>query len=191
MSRETLVQRDALRIIGSGPVVFLTTMLKGQPNAMTVGWLMPLSLDPVLIGVAVRPSRLSHEFISKSEQFGISVPTMDLLSALHGCGEASGRDDDKFQRFGLTPEDPVDIDAPRIGECVAHIECGVIQRMSLGDHDLFVGHVLNVSAETSAFRETWIPEDGVQIVHHLGGERYAGMGAAYRATSPLDGDDNA
>lgn len=190
MSKETLAERDALRLIGAGPVVLLTTMFKGQPNVMTVGWLLPLSLGPVLIGVAVQASRLSHEFMTKSEQFGISVPTMDLLPAIHGCGEASGRDGDKFQRFRLTPEDPHEIEAPSIGECVAHIECGVIERKEFGDHDLFVGSVLHVSAESSAFRDTWVPEDGVEIVHHLGGERYAGMGSAYRASSPPDASDD-
>ncbi len=191
MSKEPLFERDALRLIGAGPVVLLTSMFKGQPNVMTVGWLMPLSLDPVLIGVAVQPSRLSHEFMTKSEQFGISVPTMDLLAAIHGCGEESGRDVDKFELFRLTPQDPHEIDAPSIGECVAHLECGVIDRRSIGDHDLFVGTVMHVTAEASAFRDTWLPEDGVQIAHHLGGDRYAGMGGAYRASSPPEANADA
>lgn len=191
MTKVNLAERDALRVLGSGPVVFLTTMFRGQPNVMTAGWLLPLSLDPVLIGVAVQPSRLSHEFMTKGEQFGISVPTMDLLAAIHGCGEESGRDVDKFERFGLAPEDPYVIDAPSVGDCVAQIECGGIDRRTLGDHDLFVGSVMHVSAEDSAFRETWLPEEGVQIVHHLGGERYAGMGPAYRASSPLPGGEDA
>ena len=38
-------------------------------GAMTAAWLLPLSLDPVRIGVAVHPTRLTHEFISKSEWF--------------------------------------------------------------------------------------------------------------------------
>ncbi len=188
MAKVARAERDALRLIGSGPVVFLTTMFRDQPNVMTAGWLLPLSLDPVLIGVAVQPSRLSHEFMTKSEQFAISLPTMDSLAAIHGCGETSGRDGDKFERFGLTPQDPHEIEAPLIGECVAHIECGVIDRVHWGDHDLFVGSVLHVSADPLAFRETWLPEDGVQIVHHLGGDRYAGMGAAYRASAPPDDD---
>ncbi len=186
MAKDTRAGRDALRLIGSGPVVLLTTMFRDQHNVMTAGWLLPLSLDPVLIGVAVQPSRLSHEFMTKSEQFAISVPTMDSLVAIHGCGTASGRDGDKFEQFRLTPEDPHEIEAPLVGECVAHIECGVINRMRLGDHDLFVGSVLHVSAEAGAFGETWLPEEGVQIVHHLGGDRYAGMGHAYRASSPPD-----
>lgn len=189
MSKEILPERDALRLIGAGPVALLTSMFRGQPNVMTVGWLLPLSLDPVLIGVAIQSTRLSHEFMTKSEQFGVSIPTMELLPAIHGCGEASGRDQDKFQRFGLTPEDPSVIDAPSIGECVAHLECGVIDRRSIGDHDLFVGTVMHVIADADAFRETWLPEDGVQIAHHLGGDRYAGMGNAYRASLPPEVDE--
>lgn len=177
--------RDALRLLSPGPVTLISTMYREQPNLMTAAWLLPLSLDPVRIGVAVHPTRLTHEFISKSEWFAINIPNVDLITAVHTCGIRSGRESDKFALTGLTPTDAQEIEAPLVGECVAHIECGVAERLTLGDHDLFVGSVLAVSALDEAFDGFWdVSVDAGRLLHHLGADRYAGLGRAYKAAPP-------
>src|SRR5262245_10276576 len=147
-----LEARDALRMIAPGAVTLVTSTYHDQPNAMTAGWLMSLSLAPTVIGIAIQPGRLTHEFVTKSEQFALNFPNIDLLSAVHRCGMISGREEDKFETAGLTPVEAMDIEVPLISECVGHIECGVIDRASFGDHDLFVGRVLAVTALDEAFR---------------------------------------
>jgi flavin reductase (DIM6/NTAB) family NADH-FMN oxidoreductase RutF len=177
--------RDALRLLSPGPVTLISTMYRDQPNLMTAAWLLPLSLDPVRIGVAIHPSRLTHEFISKSEWFAINIPNVDLITAVNTCGLRSGRESDKFAFTGLTPADAQEIEAPLVAECVAHIECGVAERLTLGDHDLFVGSVLAVSALDEAFDGFWdISGDAGRLLHHLGADRYAGLGRAYKAAPP-------
>jgi flavin reductase (DIM6/NTAB) family NADH-FMN oxidoreductase RutF len=152
---------------------------------MTAAWLLPLSLDPVRVGVAVHPTRLTHEFISKSEWFAINIPNVDLITPVHTCGMRSGRDGDKFAATGLTPAEAQEIEAPLIAECVAHIECGVAERVTLGDHDLFVGSVLAVSALDEAFEGFWdVATDAGRLLHHLGADRYAGLQRVYRAAPP-------
>src|SRR3954451_24161230 len=127
-AKRELAVRDALRLIAPGPVTLVTTMYRDQANLMTAGWLQPLSLEPTLIGVAVQPSRLTHEFITKTDVFAINIPTLDLLSAVHLCGFRSGREGDKFEAAKLTPELGVAVEVPLVTECVAHIECGVHDR---------------------------------------------------------------
>jgi flavin reductase (DIM6/NTAB) family NADH-FMN oxidoreductase RutF len=149
---------------------------------MTAAWLMPASLNPPLIAIAVHPGRLSHEYIGKSEFFTLNIPTVDLLAAVHRCGMESGREFDKFERAGLTPSDALEIDVPLVAECVAHIECGVVGRASFGDHDLFVGSPLAVSALDEAFDGHWrVDVDAGRILHHLRADAYAGLGHSYRA----------
>jgi flavin reductase (DIM6/NTAB) family NADH-FMN oxidoreductase RutF len=138
--------------------------------------------------VAIHPTRLTHEFISKSEWFALNIPNVDLMTAVHTCGMRSGRDGDKFEVTGLTAADAAEIEAPLVAECVAHIECGVAERVTLGDHDLFVGSVLAVSALDEAFDGFWdVTVDAGQLLHHLGADRYAGLGRAYRASLPEEG----
>jgi flavin reductase (DIM6/NTAB) family NADH-FMN oxidoreductase RutF len=184
-TRRRLEPRDALRLLAPGPLALVSTSYRDQPNAMTAGWLLPLSFEPTLVGVAIHPGRLTHEFATKTELFALNFPTVDLIGAVHHCGMASGREGDKLAAAGLTPLEALEIETPLIAECVAHVECGVVDRRSLGDHDLFVGRVLAVSALDEAFDGVWRVEvDAGQILHHLGADRYAGLGKAYRAQPP-------
>jgi flavin reductase (DIM6/NTAB) family NADH-FMN oxidoreductase RutF len=179
--------RDALRMLAPGPLALVTTMYHDQPNIMTAAWMQPLSLSPLLISIAVQPSRLTYDFMTKTEVFTLNIPTVDLLSAVHLCGMISGHEKDKFEATGLTPELGVATEAPLIAECVAHIECEVRDRVSIGDHDLFVALPLRVTADDEAFDGIWnVDVDAGRILHHLGADRYAGLGKAYQATLPED-----
>lgn len=181
-NNKEVAPRDAIRMIAPGPVTLISTSYRDQPNLMTASWLQPLSLTPTLIGVAVQPSRLTHEFITKSEGFVVNIPNLDLLAAVQLCGVVSGREKDKWAAAGLNPVESAIVEAPFVAECVGHIECNVIDRVSWGDHDLFVGQILAASADDEAFSQIWdVASDAGQLLHHLGGDRYAGLGKVYRA----------
>lgn len=182
MANSRQIERQlATRLIQPGPVVLVTSLFRAQHNVMTAGWLMPVGHDPVMIGVAIHPGRLTHEFVSRSEAFGLSIPTIDLLNAVHRCGVESGRDRDKFESAGLTPLDAFEIDAPLVEECVAHIECGVVERLTFTDHDLFIGEVLAASAAEELFTDRWRIQDGSELLHHIAADEYAALGRIYRA----------
>jgi flavin reductase (DIM6/NTAB) family NADH-FMN oxidoreductase RutF len=176
--------RLAARLLEPGPVVLVTAQHRSQPNAMTVAWVMPLSLDPPRVALAIHPSRFTHELIGKSEYFALNLLTIEYLPAIHLCGTVSGRDLDKFARTELHPVDALEIDVPVIEEAVAHIECGLVGRLSLGDHDLFVGDVLAVAADDELFGERWLQLEEAPLPHHVGGEWYAAAARLYRARLP-------
>jgi flavin reductase (DIM6/NTAB) family NADH-FMN oxidoreductase RutF len=187
--KRKLETRDALRLIAPGPVALVSTLYRDQPNIMTAAWIMPISLSPTMIGIAIQPSRLTHEFVMKTDTFVLNIPNVDLISAVHFCGMKSGREGDKFASSKLTPAEAREIEAPWVAECVAHIECGVTDRMSFGDHDLFIGRVLAVTADEQAFNKIWdVTTDSGQLLHHLGADRYGGLARAYRATMPEESD---
>ena len=186
-TKKEFEHRDALRMLAPGPVALISTMYRDHPNIMTAAWLLPLSLSPTLIGVAVQPARLTHEFMTATEQFAVNIPTIDLLSAVHLCGLRSGREGDKFVAAKVNTEDAAEIEVPLVAQCVGHIECGVFDRLTVGDHDLFVGRVLSVTGDDEAFTGLWdISTEAGQLLHHLGADRYAGLAKAYRATLPED-----
>jgi flavin reductase (DIM6/NTAB) family NADH-FMN oxidoreductase RutF len=123
--------------------------------------------------------------MTKSEVFALNFPTLDLLNSVHFCGMNSGRDFDKFETLGLTPEIGVATEAPLIAECVAHIECNVRDRVTIGDHDLFIATPMRVTADTEAFDGTWRTDlDAGRVLHHLGGDRYASLSKSYTGKLP-------
>lgn len=174
--------RQVYRLISTGPVMLLTTQFRGQPNVMTLGWSTPLAGSEALIGVAVAPTRLSHEFISKTDEFGLNVMHVDLMSRVYYCGTHSGRDLDKWETAPLTPAEPEEIASPLVDEALAWLECAVVNRLSVGDHTLFVAEVLRAAAETAAFDGTWRPdEEAGRTLHHLGGNLFTAPDRIHRA----------
>lgn len=181
-TKRMLEPRDATRLLEPGPLALVTSRFRSADNVMTAAWLMPVSLDPARVAVAVHSGRLTHEYISRSEHFALNIPTTELLSAVHRCGMVSGRDGDKFVAAGLTPVDATELELPLVAECVAHIECGLVGRASFGDHDLFIGEPLAVSALDEAFNDRWLVElDAGQVLHHLRADYYAALGRPYQA----------
>jgi flavin reductase (DIM6/NTAB) family NADH-FMN oxidoreductase RutF len=165
---------QASRLINQGPVVLLTSHYKDRDNVMPAAWLTPLSKHPPLLGVAIHRQHFTHELIWRGEQFAINVPGRPLMEAVAKLGTVSGRDvEDKLTWAGLTAEEATAIDVPLIEECLAWIECHVVQAVEVGDHTFFVGQVVAAQAEEEAFDETWLLEgEELRPLHHLGGTTY-------------------
>jgi len=118
----------AFTLIESGPVVLVTTRDGKKNNVMTLSWTMVLDFTPVF---AITTGEWNYSFaaLKKTRECVIAVPTVDLLDKVIGIGTCSGTDTDKFARFKLTPMQGKFIKAPLIKECLANIECRVIDRI--------------------------------------------------------------
>ena len=98
------------------------------------------------MGIGICPPRYSHELIKEAKEFGINIPTQDLIESVEFCGLNSGRDVNKFQETGLTPMEPKIISSKLIQECPVNLECKVVKELYLNDefqgtHDWFIGRV--------------------------------------------------
>ncbi len=115
----------AFTLIESGPVVLVTTSDGKKDNIMTISWTMVMDFTPVF-AITTGPWNYSYAALRKSKECVISVPTVDLLDKVVGVGTCSGADTDKFEKFGLTPVKGKCVRSPLIKECLANIECKVI-----------------------------------------------------------------
>lgn len=68
----------------------------------------------------------SFAALRKTKECVISIPTVDMLNKVIGIGTCSGADTDKFEKFKLTPVKGREVKAPLIKECLANIECKVV-----------------------------------------------------------------
>jgi flavin reductase (DIM6/NTAB) family NADH-FMN oxidoreductase RutF len=115
----------AFTLIESGPVVLVTTSDGKKDNIMTISWTMVMDFTPVF-AITTGPWNYSYAALRKSKECVISVPTVDLLDKVVGVGTCSGADTDKIEKFGLTPVKGKYVRSPLIKECLANIECKVI-----------------------------------------------------------------
>ena len=127
----------ALRHLTHG-VYVLGTRRGRQSNAMTASWVMQTSERPPCVAVAVRGDRYSHDIVLESETFALSVLRDDQVDVAIHFADTSGEYHDKLQGipYGLTPGG-----SPFLLDCLAFLDCKVIDRARAGDHTLVVGEV--------------------------------------------------
>lgn len=115
----------AFTLIESGPVVLVTTHDGKKNNVMTISWTMVLDFTPTF---AITTGEWNYSFaaLRKTKECVISIPTVDMLDKVVGIGTCSGADTDKFRKFKLTPVKGEAVNAPLIKECLANIECKVV-----------------------------------------------------------------
>lgn len=137
------------RFLEPGPIVLVTSAHRGERNVMTMGWHMVMEFSPSRLGFFVTSANHSYELIRKSRACVINVPTYDLLDVVVGVGNCSGRDVDKFGRFGLTPEPAKKVSAPLLAECFASFECVVTDTSLLRKYGMFVAEVAHAHVARS------------------------------------------
>jgi flavin reductase (DIM6/NTAB) family NADH-FMN oxidoreductase RutF len=115
----------AFTLMESGPVVLVTTNDGEKNNIMTISWTMVVDFTP-LFAMTTGPWNYSYAALRKSRECVISIPTVDLIDQVVGVGTCSGADTDKFKKLGLTPVKGKHVRSPLIKECLANIECKVI-----------------------------------------------------------------
>ena len=125
----------AFTLMEPGPVVLVTTHDGKKHNIMTISWTMVLDFTPAF-GMCTGAWNYSFAALRKHRECVIAIPTVDLLDQVVGIGTCSGADTDKFAKFGLTPEPGKLVKAPLIKECLANIECRVVDMVS--KHNLIV-----------------------------------------------------
>jgi flavin reductase (DIM6/NTAB) family NADH-FMN oxidoreductase RutF len=173
MPKEPVALDRAHRLITNGPVTLICACHKDRIGIMPASWVMPVSLKPFLVAVAINPVAFTHDLIDKSNEFSVNVPTGDLARAVKQAGSISSRDVDKFKVIGLHPLAALKIKAPLVEECIGHLECGVIERLTPGDHTIFIAEVQAAQVEAGTFEGVWLVEkDEAKVLHHLGGSSY-------------------
>lgn len=127
----------ALRHLTHG-VYVLGTRRGRQSNAMTASWVTQTSERPPCVAVAVRSNRYSHDIVLESETFALSVLRDDQVDVATHFADTSGEYYDKLLGipYGLTPGG-----SPFLLDCLAYLDCRVIDRARAGDHTLVVGEV--------------------------------------------------
>ncbi|MCY3018387.1 MAG: flavin reductase family protein [Planctomycetota bacterium] len=116
----------------------------GTPNLITLGECFNISIaDPVIVGLAIMPSRYSYELIKRCGEFTVNFPTAEMTEVVDRCGSVSGRKvGNKFAYAGLTALPSTLVKPPIVAECPVNLECTLVDIIPAGDHDLFRGRVV-------------------------------------------------
>ncbi len=173
MEFKRLNKTNHLNILHPRQTILCTCKSGDKANIITLAWTMIVSRSPPIVAVSISPQRFSHNLIKTSGEFTINVPTKEIISEVHYCGSHSGKNEDKFKATRLTPLDGINVNCPRIEECIAHVECKVIDSKKYGDHTLFVGEVVSCLGREDIISGNETNIEKVEIPYHLGGKKFA------------------
>ena len=153
----------AFTLMESGPVVLVTTHDGEKANIMTISWTMVVDFTPVF---AMTTGEWNHSFaaLRKNRECVIAIPTVDMLDKVVGIGTCSGADTDKFARFKLTPVRGRIVKPPLIKECLANIECKVIDIITKHNIVVMEAVVAHIDAARKEKRTLHAVGDGTFIV---------------------------
>jgi len=138
INMRTFPLSKTFHLLEPGPVVLLTTFYKGRANIMTMSWHMMMEFEPPLIGCLVSGANYSFTALRRTRECVIAIPAVDLISKVVDIGNCSGEDVDKFDAFGLTPRPAKLVKAPLIAECLANIECKVVDTSLVNKYNMFI-----------------------------------------------------
>ena len=127
------------------PMVVVGAVVGGNINYLAVAWMCNVNSNPPMIGVALGKGHHTNKGILDHKEFGISIPSVDLIKAVDYVGLMSGAKVNKTRVFESFQGELQY--APMIRQCPLTIECKVITTVDLPSNDFFIGEVIGVYSE--------------------------------------------
>lgn len=130
------------RLIEPGPVVLLATARPGRANLMAMSWHMMVEFEPPRIACVVSDRNFSYKALRATGECVIAIPSASLARKVVAIGNCHGNVVDKFRRFALTPHAAAKVAPPLVEECLANLECRVVDKSLVKKYGIFILEVM-------------------------------------------------
>lgn len=165
------------RLLEPGPVVLLVTADRGRTNVMSMSWHMMVEFTPPLVACVVSGNDFSFLALRATGQCVIAIPSVDLAETVVAVGNCSGRDVDKFAAYGLTRVPAAKVGVPLVAECVANLECRVVDTSLVDRYNLFILEVVKAWSDPA--------QVDAKTIHHRGYGAFAVDGETITLNSKM------
>lgn len=163
--------REAMRRLAASVMIVTTRDTEGHPHGMVASSVIPVSMDPPSMLVAVNRTAGLHPALSASGRFCVNL----LADHQHHLLTPFSQSGLRVQRFRSDDWSdawpPASDRLPWLPQAPAAIECEVDLVTDYGTHTLFIGRVMSVHCPVAT-------PDGLAPLVWLAGERAALTAAA-------------
>lgn len=153
---------DAYNFLQPSRPVLVTTLEEDlSTHVAPFSWIIPLSVQPLLVGLALmtRPSKQrSLENIERHGEFAVNLPGLELAEQLVICSYKVKPGAKKADLAGLTVTPASKIKPGLIGQCRAHLECRVLSIQETGDHNFITAEVVHISYHRESYTAGLVPD---------------------------------
>ncbi len=118
-------------------------------NIMAAEWTHQVSYSPGLIMINIGFNKATEANIKKTKEFGVNLAAFDQDVVTSVAGGSSGKEVDKIKvlkELGTEFYKAKKIDTMMVKGATLNLECKLLKMEQLGDHTVFVGEVLEISA---------------------------------------------
>lgn len=137
-------------------------------NGMTASWITQVSMEPVLVGVAVDDTAVTHRLITEGGAFSINLWSADDTRVFVKFSKPATKEGMTLNgrpiREGVTG-------VPIFEEAIAYMECEVRHAIDFGTHTFFAGEVVDAGirddeARPASMTDTRMKYGGVRRGGH-------------------------
>jgi len=120
-------------------VTIVTASHSGEQHGMTVSSFTSIALEPPLIIVSLQTDSRTHELVSQSNAFAITILSKDQQEL---SDRFAGRASDAEDRLAGIATEALVTGAPFIKGGLAYLDCRVSQTIEVGTNTLFLAEVV-------------------------------------------------
>lgn len=122
--------------------------LNGENNVLAVAYCCNCSYEPPMVMVGIVPSRHSHKLIKESGCFVVNLVKKENKEIFDYMGSHSGNNENKIKKMNVKISEGKKVNAPILNDCPVNIECKVVDSVVTGSHEMFVGKIEYVNADS-------------------------------------------
>jgi flavin reductase (DIM6/NTAB) family NADH-FMN oxidoreductase RutF len=145
----TVAPLELRRVLGcfATGVTVVTCRVGERTHGITVNSFTSLSLDPPLVLVCIDRRAIAFEMIPEAGSFAINILSESQRALCDYFAKRLAPDPN--DEFSAIPHRNGETGAPLIDGALAIIECRLTERYPGGDHEIFVGEVVEASVQSN------------------------------------------
>jgi flavin reductase (DIM6/NTAB) family NADH-FMN oxidoreductase RutF len=135
MKFDSRKQRKIMGQFATG-VTVVTTGGEAGTHGLTANAVASLSLDPPLVMVAVDKHAATLDFLKKNQCFAVNILRVEQEEISRRFATPGPKD---FSDLSVVT---AATSAPILADCLAFVDCRVVEILPGGDHEIFVGEIV-------------------------------------------------
>jgi flavin reductase (DIM6/NTAB) family NADH-FMN oxidoreductase RutF len=150
---------NALALVGS--------RVNDEWNAMTTSWITQVAQEPILIGVGIDKTAVTHRLIAEGRSFTVNLWDSENTRPFVKFSKPAVKDGMELNGWPIAEGET---GAPIFDDAIAWMECAVAQTVDCGSHTFFIGELLaaginNEDARSAAMSDTRMKYGGTRRGH--------------------------
>ena len=167
------------------PIAWISTRDEhGVPNLAPHSYFQAVSTDPPHIVFASTGVKDTLRNVRTAGQFVVNLVSSDLVEQMNYTATDFPPTEDEFVWAGLTEAPAARVDAPRVAEARAHLECEVRHELAVGNGHLVVAEVVHLHVDAAIWRDGRVDPRAYDPVCRLAGSGYATLGEVFTLPRP-------